>query len=392
MVQLHIANTVTDLIQGDVQEHLPLERIPLQGDVLGLGTTSGWDNGELAFLCDDPALVEAGGRPEPATASTRVYKSQPQDGSLLAMEPGTGLQHFPYVCFTDDATALRRRVPKDLLRNAAGRPLQALIAEAIAAMTADGTLEPSPVYGLRLLSRWESLVITVASKLCLGQLRRNQGLAKMEALGGEGASVGSSIYDRLPHFRLSAADPADPADPIRWLGSDSRRWECCGFFDTQPTLGRLTVPVEGAHLHLHGCSCDLRHGGHLHHEHAGSRLAALEWLVLYPLNRLAAMGSDLAVGDLSYSAGELGFTLSNRGNLDASDIGVAVVINDRYGSHRYLHLPWLAAGAAERVSMPLELPPGDHKLEVIADPQGRILEEEVRRANNRASLVISQPT
>lgn len=389
MVQLHIANTVTDLIQGDVQEHLPLERIPLQGDVLGLGTTSGWDNGELSFLCDDPALGDATGAL--ASPVTRLYKSQPQDGSLLPMEPGTGLQHFPYVCFTDDATTLRRRVPKELLRGAAGRPLQALIAEAIAAMTADGTLEPSPVYGLRLLSRWESLVITVASKLCLGQLRRNQGLARMEAVGGEGASVGASIYDRLPHFRLSAADPADPADPIRWLGSDSRRWECCGFFDREPTLGRLTVPVEGAHLHLHGCSCDLRHGGHLHHEHPGSRLAELEWLVLYPLNTLAAMGSDLAVGDLTYSAGELGFTLSNRGNLDASDIGVAVVINDRYGSHRYLHLPWLAAGAAERVSMPLELTAGSHRLEVIADPQGRILEEEARRSNNRASLAITLP-
>jgi hypothetical protein len=42
MVRLHIANTVTDLVQGDVQEHLPLERIPLRGDVLGLGTSRGW--------------------------------------------------------------------------------------------------------------------------------------------------------------------------------------------------------------------------------------------------------------------------------------------------------------------------------------------------------------
>ena len=46
---LWIANTISDLIQGDVNEHLPLEAIPLQGDVLGLGTTTSVDNGELTF-------------------------------------------------------------------------------------------------------------------------------------------------------------------------------------------------------------------------------------------------------------------------------------------------------------------------------------------------------
>ena len=50
MADLTIANTVSDLIQGDVREHLPLERIPLKGDVLGLGTTTSIDNGELSFL------------------------------------------------------------------------------------------------------------------------------------------------------------------------------------------------------------------------------------------------------------------------------------------------------------------------------------------------------
>ena len=50
LADLTIANTVSDLIQGDIREHLPLERIPLQGDVLGLGTTSSLENGELSFL------------------------------------------------------------------------------------------------------------------------------------------------------------------------------------------------------------------------------------------------------------------------------------------------------------------------------------------------------
>ncbi len=378
MVRLHIANTVTDLVQGDVQEHLPLERIPLRGDVLGLGTTSGWDNGELTFLQTDP------------DGDSSLFKSEPSDGSLRRLVDGRGLSHFPYVCFSDDATSLRRPVPPELLAGAAGRPLQELIGQAIAAMTADGSLEPAPLYGLRLLSLWESLVITVASKLCMGQLRRNVTLARLEALGEGGAGVGATIYDRLPHFRLSQEDPGTPGDPVRWLGR-SLHWDGCGFYDTQPELGRVTVPAAGAHLHLHGCSTDLRHGGHLHHEHPGSRLLELERLVLYPLTALHSMGADLAVRALTFDAGELCFTVVNDGSLDASDVGVAVVIDDRYSDHRYLHLPWLGAGEGERVRMPLSLAPGRHRLEVIVDPQRRILEEESRRGNNRLSLVVKIP-
>jgi len=399
MVRLHIANTVTDLILGDVQEHLPLERIPLDGDVLGLGTTSGWDNGELSFLCDDPSL--SGGRPwrEPvpqggpeagAPCRTQVLKSEPQDGSPRLLQPGSGLQHFPYVCFSDDATALRRQVPSSLLDQAAGRPLQEVISWAINAMTADGSLEQAPLYGLRLLCRWESLVITVSSKLCLGQRQRQQGLAGLHAVTDEVAGGKVNLYDQLPQFRLSAADPGRPADPIRWLGR-SLRWECCGFHDTQPELGRVTVPVSGDHLHLHGCSTDLRHGGHLRHEHPGTRLEALEWLVLYPLTTIEPMGSDLAVKDAVCTEGELRFTVVNQGNLDASDVGVAVVIDDRYSDHRYLPLPWIAAGEAERFSMALALPPGRHHLAVIVDPERRILEEESRRLNNTAMLEVEIP-
>ena len=52
MDDLTIANSVSDLILGDIQEHLPFDRIPLKGDVLGLGTTTSVDNGELTFLQD----------------------------------------------------------------------------------------------------------------------------------------------------------------------------------------------------------------------------------------------------------------------------------------------------------------------------------------------------
>ncbi len=78
----------------------------------------------------------------------------------------------------------------------------------------------------------------------------------------------------------------------------------------------------------------------------------------------------------------------NRGALDVSDVGVAVVVNDRYSGHRYLRLPWLAAGASEHFSVPLDLPAGDHRIEVIADPELRILDTEALQANNRAVLEV----
>ena len=142
----------------------------------------------------------------------------------------------------------------------------------------------------------------------------------------------------LQHYRLAAIDPADPADPIRYLGS-SLFWDCCGFYDTEPETGRVTVPQAGAHLHLHGCSLDLRYGGHQHHEHPGSVLCSLRRLSLYPLQRLHHIASDLAITQLSLEASCLHFTVSNLGSLDVSDVGVAVVLNNCYSSHRYLRLP-----------------------------------------------------
>jgi hypothetical protein len=77
--------------------------------------------------------------------------------------------------------------------------------------------------------------------------------------------------------------------------------------------------------------------------------------------------------------------------MDVSDVGVAVVVNDCYSGHRYLRLPWLAAGASESFCVPLQLPAGTHRLEVIADPQGQILEDAALQLNNRASLDIQVP-
>ena len=375
MADFWIANTVSDLIQGDVREHLPLEKIPLKGDVLGLGTTTSIDNGELTFLQDS------------GEGDTTIWKCQASDGGIRALRPGDGSGHFPYVCFSGDATALRRPVDVASLGDVQGRPLQELVAEAIVQLRKDGRLAEAPIYGLRLVSRWESLVITVASKLCMGQQRRNTAVASSAASEGTAAL---SIYELLQHYRLAAEDPGDPNDPIRFLGR-SLEWDCCGFFDTDPAQGRVTVPDPHAHLHLHGCSTDLRYGGHLHHEHPGTRLKSLERLVLYPLQQLHQLVSDLAIEDLKFADGSAQFTVANRGAMDVSDVGVAVVINDQYSSHRYLRLPWLAANATETFSVPLQLPAGPHRIEVIADPEGHILEEQAYQLNNRATLDLQIP-
>ncbi|MEB3354452.1 MAG: CARDB domain-containing protein [Cyanobacteriota bacterium] len=366
---LWIANTVRDLIQGDVHEHLPLEAIPLGGDVLGLGTTTSIDNGELTFLPN-------------SAGNTTIWKCQASDGGIRALHTGDGSAHFPYVCFSGDASDLRVLVEPAELGPVEEQPLQELVAEAIQRLRAEGRLAEAPIYGLRAELEWRSLVITVASKLCMGQQRRNTAIASSAASEG---TASRSIYQLLQHYRLAEQDPGDPEDPIRYLGR-SLHWECCGFFDTDPATGRVTIPAEGAHLHLHGCSTDLRHGGHLHHEHPGTILRAVKRLALYPLHQLHQLASDLAIEQLRFEAGVACFSVVNRGALDVSDVGVAVVVNDRYAGHRYLRLPWLAAGASEQFSVPLALPAGRHRLEVIADPERQILEAEELQANNRAAL------
>ena len=374
MADITIANTVSDLIQGDVREHLPLERIPLQGDVLGLGTTTSIDNGELTFLQD-------------SASTSAIWRCVAHDGSIIRLSPGDGSGHFPYVCFTRDASSLRRPVAIESLGPTEEAPLQGLVAEAIAQGQRSGTLESAPIYGVRMLTHWHELVITVASKLCMGQQRRNTKVATSEA---GTSTAGQSIYDMLQHYRLTPQPAENINDPIRYLGC-AMHWDCCGFFDTEPDLGRVTVPQPGAHLHLHGCSTDLAYGGHLHHEHASTRLKHLERLWLYPLQALRSLGSDMAIENLSYDDGIVRFRVVNAGEMDVSDVGVAVVINDRYSSRRYIRIPWLSAGDAEVFTLSLSLPSGKQLITVIADPEEIVIEKKNRRTNNRLDLEVQIP-
>ena len=63
--------------------------------------------------------------------------------------------------------------------------------------------------------------------------------------------------------------------------------------------------------------------------HPRSQLLALERLVLCPLARIHRMAADPAMEGLRYEADTLHGIVRNRNELDASDIALAVVIDDR---------------------------------------------------------------
>ena len=95
------------------------------------------------------------------------------------------------------------------------------------------------------------------------------------------------------------------------------------------------------------------------------------------------LSSDLCVRSLEVDEQTLRFSVCNKDDLDVSDIGVAVVVDDYYSDHRFLRIPWMKAGSEERFSMPLNLKFGKHDLEVIVDPHQQVIEPQATQANNR---------
>ena len=87
--------------------------------------------------------------------------------------------------------------------------------QAITGSIAAGRMEPAPIVGVRLRATWSSLVITVASKLCMGQRRRNTDAVDPDAA--------ASLYSSLQHYRLAAQDPGDPAAGARIHPNDPQR-------------------------------------------------------------------------------------------------------------------------------------------------------------------------
>ena len=105
--------------------------------------------------------------------------------------------------------------------------------------------------------------------------------------------------------------------------------------------------------------------------------------MLYPLTSIRLLSSDLCVRGVEVDGQTLRFSVCNEGELDVSDIGVVVVVDDRYSDHRFLRVPWLDAGGEERFTMPLGLEAGEHDLVVIVDHSQQVIEPESTRANNR---------
>ena len=99
----------------------------------------------------------------------------------------------------------------------------------------------------------------------------------------------------------------------------------------------------------------------------------------------------MAIKNLCYINGTIHFRVVNAGEMDVSDVGVAVVINDRYSTHRYIRIPWLRAGDEEEFSLSLPLPSGKQLITVIADPEEIVIEAENHRSNNRMDLDVQIP-
>jgi hypothetical protein len=120
-------------------------------------------------------------------------------------------------------------------------------------------------------------------------------------------------------------------------------------------------------------------------------LGALDSLVLYPLRTIQKLSSDLAIEQLRYDKGLIHVRAVNLGALDVNDVGISVVLDDSYSSHRYVRIPWMDAGGSEDFAMAWELTPGAHQIEVIADPAERVIEAARGRENNRLLLKLVVP-
>ncbi len=356
MIQLFIANTITDLILGDINEHISIDQIDLTGDILGLGTTTALDNGELSFIYD------------PTKQDTAIYKCNSSDGTVTKLNPRDDISQFPYVCYTNNAQGKGQEIPVNSLPNAPNTPLAAILESAIKMANTD-----ADIYGLRLQAKWHSLVVTVASKLCLWQGRR---------WGQQGNS--DNVYQTLKHYKFGSYP--DSNTNIQYLG-DSLTWDICGFYAKHPERGLVTVPRAGQNLHIHGCSVDLKYGGHLHHEHPETALAEITRLLIYPIHQVITFQSDLTLKDCEINVDSLTFIVDNQGRLDVNDVDIDIVVNNQYNTKKFIRLPWLKSGESIILEVGLDelsLEEGENKIEIIIDPNNLILES--AESNNRAVL------
>jgi hypothetical protein len=354
MVKLTIGNTVRDLSRGDIYEYLPVQSVPLGGDVLGIGTTTLPDNGELVFLAD------------PSGTATRIYHCHAEGGGVTPLDPASHLLNFPFACFTSDASPDRVEIGPDLFAPA-GTDLRTIIEQGILQSG-----QPCEIYGIRMQVQWERLHISVASQLGLWQANRYE------------TSRRRNLYAELHRYCFAEHDPGEEGS--RYLGR-SLRWDLCGFYSRCPEKGLLTMPHPGDNLHMHGCSSDLAFGGHILHDR--SVLSEVLRFLLVPVHEVEILKSRLRIQEAALDGNTLRFAVANQGRLDVENVDVHVVFDNEYRSRLYRRIPLLAAGDRCGVTFPLGevLRQGKRKqIEIFLDPDHEILEPD--RSGHRVLLTI----
>lgn len=336
MLRLFIANSVKDLILGDIYEHLPITKIPLDGNVIGLGTTSLFDNGELVFAW------------KPSQPQTTICHCRAETSEIVALSPDSELTHFPYVCYTDNATAAEREIQVEGLTQ--GR-LKAVIEQGLQ------QVDPGfSYYGIRMRVRWRLLLISVASKLCFWQTHKFSG------------QQGEGLYQQLTQYCFAKADPG--SSRAKWLG-DHLEWDLCGFYTRIPEHGLVTMPDPNNHLHVHGYSSDRRFGGHI--LDALSELDQVISFQVYPISQVHLLESNLLIKNAEIESGTLRFEIHNQGEMDTENVDVDVVLNNEYNSRSWQRIPLLPAGSSTRLEFPLPDRRGV-TIQIIIDPNNTILE------------------
>jgi len=352
MVKLTIGNTVRDRSRGDIYEYLPVQSVPLDGDVLGIGTTTLPDNGELVFL------------PDPSGSATRICHCHAEGGGVTILDPASHLLNFPFICFTSDASPDRVKIGPDLLAPA-GTGLSAVIEKAI-----PHSMPRCDHYGIRMQVQWELLHISVASHLGLWQANRYD------------RSPRQNLYTELNRYCFAEHDPHEPG--TRYLGR-SLRWDLCGFYSRCPEKGLLTMPHAGDNLHMHGCSSDLAFGGHILHDR--SVLSEILRLVLVPIREVEVLKSRLRIEEAALDSDTLRFVVANQGRLDVENVDLHVVFDNEYRSRLFRRIPFLPAGDRYGVSFSLgeTFRQGRKKqIEIFLDPDHEILEPD--RSGHRVLL------
>ncbi|WP_330204179.1 CARDB domain-containing protein [Cyanobacterium sp. DS4] len=364
MAKLFVANTITDLILGDIDEHLPINRIPLSGTVLGLGTTTATDNGELVFL------------PNFEQNKTSIYKCNPTDGKTYSLSPTSEVDHFPYVCFTNDID--EEGIEIDVSNfNITNSSLTEIITQSINQCGVKASY-----YGVYIKSIWSSVVLTIASKLCLWQWARMKNFVSDEIFSAE-----DNIYTSLQHFYCADQEQTD--NPMKYLGK-ANSWQLIGMYASEPKTGLVTVPQPNQNLHIHGICTEKNWGGHVHHEHKMSKLLRIDSLIIYPLQEVEVIESDLTIKDAVWLDDNLVFTVVNQGLLDVSNLQIHIVPNNQYSSYIGCRIPWLSAGNSFQFNIPkdqIKLKTGKNLINIIADPDNLILE--ANENNNILTLEVS---